>query len=102
MDDASNRNNNEDDKIIRNKYVFNNMSRMIGRYNRVIVETLGLLGCCVTWLVNISPTFRREVTPPYSWTHNQEHEGSKFLRNVGKAAQQPRRPCPSIRKHVCN
>jgi len=72
------------------------MSRVIGRYNSVIAETLSLLGCSVTWLGNISPTYRRKVQPPYSRTHNQEYEGNKFLRNVGKAAQLPRRLCPSI------
>jgi len=84
MDDASNRNNNEEDKIIRNKYVFNNMSRMIGRYNRVIVETLGLLGCCVTWLVNISPTFRREVTPPYSRTITRNMKAVSSFETSGR------------------
>jgi hypothetical protein len=107
MDHALNRNKKED-KIIRNKYVFNNINRVIGRYKRVIAETLVLLGFCVTLLVNISPTFRREVSPPYSGLRvnsrkrNPEYEGSNFLRNAGKAAQQPRRPCSSIRKHVGN
>jgi hypothetical protein len=84
------------------------MKGVISDFNRVIAETLCLLGCRVTWLGNISPTFRRKVPPPYSGlrvnsrTHNPEYEGSKFLRNVGKAAQQPRRPCSSIGKHDCN
>jgi hypothetical protein len=89
MDHGSNRNNKEKDKIIRSVYVFNNMSRVFGRYNRVIAETLGLLCCSVIWLGNISPTFRRKVQQPYSRTHNQEYEGSKLIRNVGKAAQRP-------------
>jgi len=44
MDHASNKNNNEEDKIIRNKYVFNNMNRVIGLYNRVIGLLFYLVG----------------------------------------------------------
>jgi hypothetical protein len=60
-----------------------------GRHCVVIYKT-GLLVCCIMWLGNLSPTFRRNLRPSTSdlWinsqTHNYEDQGGRLLRNVGK------------------
>ena len=104
---------NEDDKIIRNKYILNNMKTVIWGLHGMTVWKAGLLGFCAMCLGNSFQTFRRNVPPSSSklWvnsrTHNPEDEGGRFLRNVGKqltnnTAQQPRKPVSSMRKQVFN
>jgi len=102
---------NEKDRIIVNKYMFNNKTVIWGIYH-VNAEEAGLLGCCVMWLGNLLPKFWRNLLPSSSAlgvnlrTHNPADEGDGLLQNVGKLlpdqmVQQPRRLPSAVWKQVC-
>jgi hypothetical protein len=53
---------NQEDKIIKNKYLFNNTKSVISGFHRITVEKSSLPGW---WLDNLLPKFRRNIRPSF-------------------------------------
>jgi len=99
--------------IIRKKCI-NNTKTVIWGSHRLIVQAASLLHCCVVWLGNLLPKFRRNLPPSLSglWvksgSQNTDTEGGTLSEtNTEKqlpkhTAQQPSRPGSSTRNKFAN
>jgi hypothetical protein len=94
---------NENDKIIRKKYI-NNMKTVNWGCHRLTAQGAGLLRCCAVWLGNLFPKFRRNVPPSSSglWDNSGTHNPWIWRRYVtSKRREAAVQPLCAISQKTC-